>query len=58
MQIDNTVTTEKRLKYLGVWFDYNMTMREHVKKTEIKPENLIKALGRTMPNIGGWSKGS
>lgn len=43
----------ERVKYLGVTFDHNMKMAQHVREVAMKAENVVKALARIMPNVGG-----
>lgn len=52
---DQTISTKKAVKYLGVLFDHNYRMTEHVKYITAKTEKTVSALGRIMPNIGGPS---
>lgn len=54
LQLENeTIETKPRLKYLGVVFDHNCEMKEHVKACCIKAEKSAVALSRIMPNLGG-----
>lgn len=53
-QIQNkNITTEKALKYLGVWLDTKMTFAEQVKQVAVKVDKTVAALASLMPNIGG-----
>jgi hypothetical protein len=45
------------IKYLGVMFDRNLTMAEHVRRTVIKAEGVANKLARIMPNQGGHVAG-
>lgn len=50
---DCTVRTSNSLKYLGVHFDKDLRMKEHVKETAKKAGHITRNLSRLMPNIGG-----
>lgn len=48
-----TIETGNNLKYLGVCFGRNGSMKEHVVETAKKAEKTVAALSRLMPNVGG-----
>ena len=47
------IKIKESIKYLGVIIDAKLSFKEHLWKTVEKTGNLIGALGRLMPNIGG-----
>ena len=50
---DNEIVSRRCLKYLGVWFDMDMKMTEHVKNVTSRASDVATRLCRLMPNIGG-----
>lgn len=50
---EKSITTRTSMKYLGVVVDEGWTMKYHFKYIVEKSENIIKNLGRLMPNVGG-----
>lgn len=49
----STVTTTESLTYLGVTFDSDMKMTQHVNYVTAKAEKTVAAISRILPNIGG-----
>lgn len=54
LQVGNCeIETKAQLTYLGVAFEYNCDMKQHVVACTTKAEKAVLALSRLMPNIGG-----
>lgn len=51
--VDTRVVTAAALNYLGIAFDRNMRMREHVQNIGRKASRVADALRRIMPRTGG-----
>lgn len=51
----NTITTKRAIKYLGIWIDDDLSYRRHIQETTKKAEKSITAIGRILPNIMGPS---
>lgn len=47
------ITSKDSAKYLGVWFDKDMRMTDHIRKISTKAEKIAANLARLMPNING-----
>jgi hypothetical protein len=47
------IETGSALKYLGVYFDTDTRMTEHVKRVASRAEVLVNSMARILPNIGG-----
>ncbi len=45
------------LKYLGLWFDGKLTLKEHVEQTAAKDERIIANISQLTSNLGGLSEG-
>ena len=50
---DTEVTSKRSLKYLGVHFDKDSRMTEHVRQTVARANEVAAKLSRLMPNVGG-----
>lgn len=50
------ITSKPAIKYLGVWLDKDVTMKEHVRQTVAKADKTVTALARLMPTDGGPSR--
>ncbi len=44
------------LKYLGLWFDSNLTFKEHAKRTAAKAKRIVASISRLMSNLGGRAR--
>lgn len=47
------IETGPSLRYLGVVFDHNLEMKQHIVECAKKAERSVLALSRIMPNLGG-----
>ncbi len=45
------------LKYLGLWFDGNLTFKEHAKRTATKPERVVLSISQAHVEPRGVSEG-
>ena len=52
---NRVVETSECIKYLGVYFDKDLKMRQHIIQTAKKAGEAIRNLSRLMPNTGGPS---
>lgn len=50
---EQQITSREACKYLGVWFNRNMTFTRHVEETIKKVKNTVKKMAIMMPNVGG-----
>ncbi len=44
------------LKYLGLWFDGELTFKEHANQTAAKAESIVASISRLMSNLGGQAR--
>lgn len=59
VEVEGTmIETKEALKYLGIHFDRNMRMGQHILKTAEKATKALGNISRIMPNIGGPSESS
>lgn len=47
------VTSKESAKYLGIWFDRDLRMTDHIRKTSARAEEVASNIARLMPNING-----
>lgn len=48
-----SVKVSPTIKYLGVWLDTRLSLKDHIDKTTQKVQRTVRALSSIMPNIGG-----